>query len=157
MSGFCRRAPCNEATPQSLANSLAAASSSEYGSIRSGFDRDIELGGSEQAKLILGETSEMWTLTGNSFSRVRSLSSFVAVCSETRNAWARAALLRASSASLWALMMDALSMNFTRAASFSERNSRIVRSWFSGKDFVCIVCYGKNWGQMDMVVQKKRR
>jgi len=29
-------------------------------------------------------------------------------------------------------------MNFTRAASFSERNSRIVRSWFSGKDVVCI-------------------
>jgi len=88
------------------------------------------------------------------------LSSFAAVCSEARNAWARAALLRASSASLWALMMDALSMNFTRAASFSERNSRIVRSWFSGKDFVCIdekVCYGEKWGQMDMVVQKKRR
>ena len=131
--GFCRRAPCNEATPQSLANSLAAASSSEYGSRTSGFDRDIELG---EAKLILGETSEMWTLTGNSFSRA--LSSFAAVCSEARNAWARAALWRASSASLWALMTDASSMNFTRAASFSERNSRIVRSWFSGKDVVCI-------------------
>jgi len=49
-------------------------------------------------------------------------------------------------------------MNFTRAASFSERNSRIVKSWFGGKDFVCIddgVCYGKNWGQMDMVVKRK--
>ena len=157
MSGFCRRARCNEATPQPLANSLAAASSSEYRSSRSALsgDRDIELG--EQAGFILGATSEIWTLTDNSFSRARTLSSFAAVCSEARNAWTRAALLRASSASLWALMMDASSMNFRRAASFSERNSRIVKSWLGGTDIVCIVCYGKNWVKWTWWFKEKER
>jgi hypothetical protein len=56
------------------------------------------------------------------------LSSFAAVSFDSRRARARAASLRATSASLCARIIDASSINFNRAASRSGKKSRMLMS-----------------------------